>query len=154
MKLNPDCIRDIMLTLEDRLSIYGQNSKGSEVFRFDSVSISLLTLIVNDKYGHANPEIVYSALQLIESGYIATDQEQPVCGRFGRVELGNILYITPKGHEFLASIYEKETWKEKISPILGAIGNVSLSIIESVAKGIADAAISKIMLNPPSSNTL
>lgn len=54
----------------------------------------------------------------------------------------------------LFSMMEAITQNEKISPILGAIGNVSLSIIESVAKGIADAAISKIMLNPPSSNTL
>lgn len=51
------------------------------------------------------------------------------------------MYITPKGHDFIASVSNQQTWQEKIKPTLSAVGNVSLTVIETIAKGAVTAFI-------------
>lgn len=144
MKLNPDCIRDAMLILEEKLSFKDYD----RAISFGSMSVDCLMCIM-EKCGYSRDDIAYTALQLFESKYIVTDRASPVDSKMRWLDIGNILYITPAGHEFIASVHNKEVWKDKISPILGALGSVSLSVIEAVSKGIANAAIERLMINPP-----
>ncbi len=143
MKLNPDCIREVMLTLEEELVI----SETSNMFRFQTMNLQRLILILEKRNGYTHEDVVYSVLQLAESGYIITTAEHPLYGHFEIVELGKIVYITPKGHEFISSIQDRETWSKKISPVLKKIGGASLSVIEAVAKGFANAMLDKIDFN-------
>ena len=145
MKLNPDCIRDVMLTLENELSICIQEYDAGDIFRFDSMRVERLILIMSSEYEYANTDTVYSVLQLMESGYIVTSGQLPIHGKHNMVTIGDILYITPKGHEFVASMYDANNWAKKIKPILVKVGSLSLSIIESVSKGITDAAIGRLL---------
>ncbi len=141
MKFNPDCIRDVMLTLEEELTI---SEETDNMFRFQAMSPNRLALLVESRNGRTREDVVYSLLQLIESRYVVTTAEYPLYGHFELVELGKILYITPKGHEFITSVQDKETWSKKISPILKKMGGASLAVIEAVAKGFANAMLDKI----------
>lgn len=142
MKLNPDCIRDLMIELEMGLSVEAQNDA---IYRFRPVEVRTLAIHMQEKFGYDRTDVVYSALQLWEGGYIETDGQPPAYGHLDMVEIGNVIYITPKGHQFLATIHSKETWSDKIRPILGKLGNVSLTIIEAVAKGVTDSVIENIL---------
>lgn len=142
MKLNPDCVRDVMLELEENLQIEKQNNR---IYRFQALAVCDLAASMEKKLGYRSEDVVYSALQLWGGGYIATNGSLPVCGDFNVVEMGEIVYITPKGHEFIATIHSEKTWKGKIAPVLEKIGCVSLSIIESVSKGVANSVIEKII---------
>lgn len=87
-------------------------------------------------------ELLYHIIQLSESGYIMSDFEFDPQTNFHKGNLPRIYYVTPKGHEFIAKIAEKKSW-EKASKILCTLGGISLSVIEAVSKGVADAALSK-----------
>lgn len=139
MKLNPDCVRDLLIYLEENL--------GVTVHGFSSVSRLDVFKDFREKYSYA--ELLYSLIQLHESGYIITDYKPD----FERSTfcLQYVFFITPKGHDLLASIYSKEDWKQKVSPILKSIGSISLSVIESVSKGVTEACLSKASLPPSGS---
>lgn len=146
MRLNPDCVRDVMLTLEEMLSIEIQEKDGRpESFFFKTLQIDSLVCIMREKY--KSEDIVYSVVQLAEDGYIIARKDPSVRDWSDFVTLEKILYITPKGHEFLASISDKNSWGEKIKPVLDKLGSLSLSIIETVSKGMTGAVIDRLMLN-------
>jgi hypothetical protein len=89
MKLNHDCVRDVLLYLEDNLNL-GQKIK------FDLNTDIALT----SKY--SKEDIIYSSLKLLEAGFInakACDTVQP----YGPVVI-EIASITYNGHLFLDSI--------------------------------------------------
>lgn len=135
MKLNPDCVRDIMLELEESLSI---NMAGY----FEDVSITYLCRKFVDDGKYDPKDIKYSLIQLHESGYIVSDLKIDI--EHGAYTIYSIFYITPKGHEFLSSLQINDVWS-KARPIFRTLGNVSLSIIESVSKGFAEAFINGLM---------
>ena len=140
MKLNPECIRDVMLVLEEKLSL----THGPKGYYFNSMYPSCIAGILRDKE-YMLYDVMYSVLQLTESGYIVTSNPD-VCNRIhGYFDPGKILYITPKGHEFIATISNEDTWKKKTSIVLGKLGSVSLSVIESVAKGFSSAVVDGII---------
>ena len=72
MKFNPDCIRDVMLTLEEELTI---SEETDNMFRFQAMSPNRLALLVESRNGRTREDVVYSLLQLIESRYVVTTAE-------------------------------------------------------------------------------
>lgn len=133
MKLNPDCIRDLMLTLEEITCI----NVGSR-YTFRGVNCESLAHKFLNAYEES--EIAYTPIQLSESGYI----EMPFkCDNKIRVvEMGNILYVTPKGHELISNMKAEGNW-DKIKKILAPMGGVSLAVIEAISSGITGALIAK-----------
>lgn len=143
MKLDPDCVRDLMLFCEEHTYI-----KTEEIGRYTAaryhvlyVDSMRLTFPLN-KYDVGS--LIYHIIQLSESGYLATDFRFDPVENFRHNELPAIYYVTPKGHEFIATISEKAQW-EKTSKILRSFGSVSLAVIETISKGIASAAIEQII---------
>lgn len=137
MKLNPDCIRDLMLRLEKITGTYQENP-----YQFREINASSLMHLgeINEKYQYN--EVVYTLIQLAESGYISMSficDKDRLC-----VKMGNVLYVTPKGHEFIASMSNEIVWKNHVSPVLKAFGAVSLSIVESVAAGATSAFLESL----------
>ena len=138
MKLNPDCIRDLMLTLEEITWIIP-----GPRYVFNAVNCGSLSAKFKGTYDAG--EIAYTLIQLAESGYI---KMQYKCEDYHRIlNMGDILYVTPKGHEFISQIQDKERWTTKIKPAVRLFGNVSLSIIEAISKGAANAALDRIIPN-------
>lgn len=143
MKLDPDCVRDLMLFCEEHTYI-----KTEEIGRCTAARYHVLYV---DSMRHIPPlnkydtgALIYHIIQLSESGYLATDFHFDPVENFRHNALPAIYYVTPKGHEFIASIVGKAQW-DKTSKILRSLGSVSLTVIETVSKGIASAAIEQIL---------
>lgn len=136
MKLNPDCVRDVMLALEE---ITGINY--DRIYRFVGANCRSLSSRFKGVYNEG--EIAYTLIQLAESNYIKMSFQCD--GNRLTVDMGNILYVTPKGHEFISQIQDKERWTTKIKPAVRLFGNVSLSVIEAVSKGATKAALDRII---------
>lgn len=119
MRLNPDCIRDILLSVEDLTGI-------DRVIVFtDNSSINL------NKY--STEEVAYHINQCEYSGLII------VSSRF----LGGgclIRDLTPNGHQFLADIRSDSTWNTT-KEISKNIGTSSLDALKQIATGVVTELI-------------
>lgn len=124
MKINPDCVRDVMLGLEEQLGLF-LNDKCSMEFECSSPDKLKKSSFIKGK-GYSREDLFYSCLQAAENGYIVA--EYRIDKELRTIEFFYIMYITPKGHDFIASISNQQTWQEKIKPTLSAVGNVSLTV--------------------------
>ena len=144
MKLNPDCLRDIMLTIEPVICVEPEKENGRFLRKFSCVHVSSLAYKLSDTY--SKEEAVYHIVQLSESGYILTDFSFNDVGPLGYFRMNSIYHITPKGHDFIAATKEQSRWSA-VSSVLKSFGAVSLTVIETVAKGVASAAIEEFQSN-------
>lgn len=115
MELSPNCLRGVLLTIEDNCTF-----NASWTYKQNSFDLEHLA-----EYDHE--EIIYHIKQASQSGLI-----QGV--RYfdnGRVAIINDL--TPSGHEFLANIRTDVLWNKLMSKFAGA----SLPILIEAAKEIA-----------------
>lgn len=149
MKLDPDCVREVMLVLEKKTSIRYGTVNSDQSIRFSMSHVNCATLAnyqaLKDRF--TIEEIAYTLVQLTEDGYI--HMQYSTDPKSGYLNVGNVSYIAPKGHDLVASIHDKEVWTHRLTPIFKAIGNVSLSVIEAVSKGVASAAVDKIVATWP-----
>lgn len=113
MKLNHDCVRDLLIFIEDNLT-YGHFIYANEV------------PIGN----YSSDEILYSADKLLEAGLI--DGTKKVFLDSGGIPQIRIKSITWDGHEFLDNIRDKNVW-EKSKGILSKFSSVSIEIVRNVA---------------------
>lgn len=113
MKLNPDCIRDILLEVEKSSTrIYG---------------LTLDTNIKNplfDKYSWS--EITYHIDQCVMSNLLTNAMV------FDSDEFAEIGNLTPAGHEFIANIRQDTNWN-KIKNRALKIGSIALPILQEIA---------------------
>lgn len=147
MKLNPDCIRDIMMFCVDHTCVldeYRDVKKESVCFaRFHVLHVDQMAKTEQlGKYSFG--ELAYHVVQLSESGFLATDFSLNTKDRRDEFLVPVIYYVTPKGHDFVTAAAEKKQW-EKAKSILAKIGSVSLSVVEQVAVGMATTAVNQLM---------
>lgn len=121
MKLNHDCIRDVLKHVENDLHF-------TEMKQSLSLSID----------GYSHDEVTYTLMLLVDSGYIIGDIRKYNDGAV------NVLYkhLTMKGHELLDNIRDDNVWKttkEKLSKI----SSVSIGIINDVASQVISNILSK-----------
>ena len=97
LKLNQDCLRDLMLELEDKLFI--NTHIYTDEFR---------TLEIFNKY--SDEDVYYSLKQLIKMGLIdgATKNQAATVQPY----YIDVYDIEPKGHEFLNNVRDENVWKE------------------------------------------
>lgn len=113
MKLNHDCVRDILLYLEEYL--------------FDKpLKIRKIALHFENKY--TLDEVVYSFQFLVEKNYIKI--LTPTCTHRSVVKS-----ITATGHDFLDTIKPLSRWQSACK-IASETGTTSLSAIIDIIKGI------------------
>lgn len=111
MKLIHDCVRDVMLYLEDNLKLD------------DCINSCQINLP-----NYSRDDIDYTILKLDEAGFLETSK---------RDLMGNIpiMSITYNGHLFLDNIRDDGIWKETKSKI-SKFASTSLPIIQQVAAAI------------------
>lgn len=114
MKLNPECIRDVLIAVEANSDFYNQAEYKAEA-PFEPLS----------RYSHE--EIIYHIMQCEKSGLI-----DDVHYYDGGIHT-DIRDLSPAGHEFLANIRNDSIWKKVLSKGAGA----SLSILMALAKEAA-----------------
>lgn len=114
MKLDIECIRDILLTIESQ----------PDFVEMPSHDFSALL----PQYSHK--QVVYTCLKLYEGGYINLFLFTFPGGSSPTVRcIGDLTF---QGHEFLADIKPKSNW-EKLSNALKSGGSTSLKTIANVA---------------------
>lgn len=116
MKLNPDCIRDILLAVE-------ATSTASKAWVYDSASPP------NGLSNYSKDEIVYHARQCSKSNLIDGFH------LYGACDTISISDLTPDGHEFLANIREDTTWS-KVKAVSEKIGSRSLDALTQIASNV------------------
>lgn len=117
MKLNPDCVRDILLTVQDtsNFSLSTTYSKGCT---------NLLRL---KSYPH--DEIIYHIRQCTLSNLLSN------ANYYDNGDVIIIKDLTPLGHEFLSNIESKPRW-EFIKKYASVIGTGTLKSIIQIATTI------------------
>ena len=124
MKLNPDCIRDILIEIEERIP----DIHSEIIFYTDGIEAGRLA-----KYSF--PEIEYHLNQCNLSGYIASYKTDIV----NNIHVG---YLSPAGHQFLADIRSDNVWNHT-KAIAGKIGSFSLDVLSKIAVGVVTELIKK-----------
>lgn len=122
MKLNADCIRDILIAVEEKP--YGEAFSGSNLC---------------EKFPcYTRDEIEYACLKLDEAGLLnvvainAIGQKAPSIARVNE--------LTFVGHEFLEDIRSDTTWN-KTKEVAKSVGSESLHALKDIAVGVVTAAI-------------
>ncbi len=122
MKLNYDCLRDVLITLETHLEI-------EENLRFHLMKLDQI-IAFDELSGYSKQDIYYCVYNLIEIDYITGNIRFADGGVPHFCAVNNITY---HGHEFLQSIKSDTVWNEikaKIKPV----ATLSIPIISEVAK--------------------
>ena len=120
MKLNHECVRDLLLYLEDNLNL-------DEVIDVRSISLKK----------HNEDDVRYSALKLYEIGFL--DAEIMVAD--GETEVF-ISSSTWEGQKFLDNVRATIVW-QKAKSIAGTLVSVSIGMMENIASQVLTNIISK-----------
>lgn len=131
MKLNPDCIRDVLLYLESELEVDLENHN------FTTISLKQINNHFENIY--MEEDIWYTVYNLREMRYISGN-----LGDAGRklmmfCEIDN---ITPYGHQFLNTIRPRSIWDATKSGA-SKIGVTSLSALSTIAMEITKSVITR-----------
>ncbi len=122
MKLNNDCIRDILITIESM--DYGS------VYTMDK----LHELLPSYSYD----ELQYHCTQLLDAGLIKAIS-MSVRGKISP-QICRITDLTYSGHQFLADIRSDTNWN-KTKEIAKNVGAESLHALKDIAVGVVASAI-------------
>lgn len=125
MKLNPDCMRNILFYLEEHLTITND-------LEFQEISV----LGLDKKLNYPVQELANTALVLYEAGLI----EAEVDYGDNHIHLFDIYRITYDGYQFIESIRPQSVW-EKIKIIGSHIGSFSIDVISQIATGVLTSMI-------------
>lgn len=130
MKLNPNCVREVLLAVES--------------CSFDErISLGALTNRLPD---FSEEDISYTCLKLEEGGYL--DLVKVPMLHMPLPEIAAIKGMTYFGHEFLESIRESSNW-DKVKAIAQKAGTFSLSALGSIAQEVIQASILSALQPPP-----
>lgn len=120
MKLNPDCMRDVLIVMES--AGYLEELQPSVVYKALPA--------------YTEEEINYSIIKLKEAGFIdAIIREYN--SRVAILRLDDITYI---GHQFLADVRSDNVWND-VKEVSKKVGSNSISAISQIATGVITAII-------------
>ena len=130
MKLNQDCIRDLMLYLEDSLTLS------------NSIDIDCYS---NDSFlkGYSKEDLSYTALKLIEANYINAKIENFLDTVFPYISIKSITY---NGHKFLDTIRDDNVWT-KTKGLLSCFKSVSIEVVSETASKVITNLINQKLGN-------
>lgn len=121
MKLNPDCIRDILLLVEAETDL-------ETLIRFDSDNPP------DSLSAYSSDEILYHVKQCELLGLFACDVS------WFTTDDCMVSYLSPAGHQFLSDIRSDTNWS-KVKGIAKNVGSESFSAIKDIASGVISTLI-------------
>ena len=121
MKLNPDCIRDILMDIEEISTI-------NTSWKYDSLSPSQ-RLLNYDRF-----EVAYHARYCYEANLISGFS---IGGNSESIYASD---LTPKGHDFLSNIRENKIWNG-VKAIAGKVGSSSLDGLIQISSNVVTELI-------------
>ncbi len=132
MKLSCECVRDILLCLEEFPFI--EKNEDGEL----ETEMMPLPAIAKALPNYSEAEILYALLRLKEGGYI--DIYQKKSG--GTFYLFFVTDMTFAGHELLEKIRPESNWKKTLA-ILKKVGSFGLDLLSSVSGSVLTAEASR-----------
>jgi len=150
MRLNPDCIRDVLLQIEEssgynRSAVihYSFENIEPEHFEFtddcdDFEEVSDDESFIDPLFEKYAPDIIFYHIGYCYKAHLI---EEPAFIGLYHVEIPD---LTAYGHEFLANIRDSRNWSA-VKNGLSAVRNYSLAAIQAVATGITQGAISSYL---------
>lgn len=129
MKLNPDCVRDILIWLENNIKVKNDNS----------FEIKRLTDLNSGLPQYSEEEIYYVVYNLFQANLIE--------GRFlllpsGSPKICEINNITWNGHQFLNNVRPKNIW-DATKAGASKLGIMSISALNTLAMEISKAVVTR-----------
>ena len=121
MKLNPDCIRDILLEVEETTSLEQGFAYGPGVPETGRLA------------NYSFETLVYHLKQCDLNGYFVNMES------YGMYSF-DVAYLSPKGHAFLADIRSDTVWNHT-KKVAGKIGVWSLDTLTKIAVGVVTELI-------------
>lgn len=122
MKLNPNCIRDILIAVEENTGYNLYLDYPSELDQCPSLQ------------SYTDDEIRYHIYQCYKSSLIEFRGKEDLSGNIA------INDLTPSGHAFLSNIRSDNIWKD-VKEISSKVGSSSLSALSQIASGVVSAII-------------
>lgn len=122
MKLNPNCIRDILIAVEENTGYHTYLDYPAERDQCPSLE------------NYEDDEIRYHIYQCYKSGLIEFAGKEDLSGNIG------IRDLTPAGHSFLANIRSDNVWND-VKKVSSKVGSSSLTALSQIASGIVSALI-------------
>lgn len=132
MKLNLNCIRDTLITLENWLVL--NDDLEFVLIDLDEICKS------SDMLKCSKPEIAYTLVLLNEAGFI----KAIVSSTFEGIDELNVVRLTYKGHQFLDTIRPQSMW-DKIYSISEKTGLKSISSIMEISDILLPDAVKSIL---------
>ena len=130
MKLDHNCVRDVLLFLESEPYVAVNDDDNLE---FTGVR---LDAVCNAVTKYSKETIFYTLFELDDAEYISISNFYSD----GAISSCCVNYITYVGHEFINTIRANSTW-EKTLEVAGAVGNFGLQMLAKIAEGVATALI-------------
>lgn len=135
MKLNPDCIRDVLLYLEGNLTY---NDNKASAIEHNAIPLSTIVESLQQMYDYSQDDIKYSVEKLLEIKYIISH----------KIKIGNnheivscpISDITYEGHQFLNTIRPETIW-QATKKGAAKIGIMSMHALSTIAMEIAKSVV-------------
>lgn len=118
MKLNPDCIRDVLICVEE-IQVFDQHFGVSRVF------LKEIYEFYDNKY--SAEELYYTVVKLGEANLLKISVNRSIGGI--SVEIKDITYT---GHEFVENIRNQNNW-ETIKEKATSIGSLAIPVIQNIA---------------------
>lgn len=129
MKLNYDCVRSVLLTLENEIDM-------DDDLRLIRVPV---TKLFEKLSKYESKDILYTVEKLSEAGYINA-AIQYTGSMFAD---GVVSGITYSGHEFLESVRDSKVWAN-VKSTLSKVGAITLPLIAQTAEGIIMKSLGSI----------
>lgn len=136
MKLNPDCIRDVLLYLEEHLTYNHDIEYGIE---HNSITLTTIVEQLYKDHNYEPDDIKYSIEKLLEIEYIVSDKM--TTGNNKSIISCSISDISYDGHTFLNTIRPDTVW-QATKKGASKIGIMSMHALSSIAIKVAETIIS------------
>ncbi len=131
MKLNPDCIRDLLICLETHLEMSNNCHLGS---------VSLNQIQESEEMRlYDQKEIVYTMLKLIEARFVIGKVSYG--GKDSKITMAYIDDITWDGHQFLNTVRPDTVW-QATKKGASKLGLMSVHALSGIAMKLAETIIS------------
>lgn len=133
MKLNNDCIRDVLMFIE-------KEQKLEE--NYDSFELTIITpqMLFDGLPKHSKEEIIYSVMMLDQAEII---EAEFICGNndMGDFYINSLTY---EGHEFIEKIKNENVWG-KTKAVAKTVGSGSINVIAQIATQVLTTLINQQM---------
>lgn len=126
MKLNPECIRDLLLDIEKETDIRNE------------ILYDLSSDLSDSLAKYSNAEIEYHLMQCHLNGFLINARF------FGNSRIA-VDYLSPVGHRFLADIRSDTVWS-RTTKVAGKIGTWSLDTLSKIAANVIAEIIKQLSI--------